>query len=110
MDQLDASQVETQSIPFRAAYVLNPVSELPEVAAASRDRLDTVSATISLVMHAKLGPVLTGAESPVVLTRAAEIARTVPVYALHVVRDLDRVAAVAQTLFDWHAGDAMDPA
>jgi hypothetical protein len=97
-------------VPFRAAYVLNPVSELPEGAAAARDRLDTVSATISLVMHAKLGPVLTGAESPVVLTRAAEIARTVPVYALHVVRDLDRVAAVARTLFDWHAGDAMDPA
>lgn len=108
MDELDPAQVETQSVPFRAAYVLNPVTELPDGAAASRDQLDTVSATMSLVMHAKLGPVLTGAESPVVLTRAAEIAHTVPVYALHVVRDLDRVGDVARQLYAWHAGE--DPA
>ena len=76
-----------------------------ETAIMPRELIDTVSATISLVMHAKLGPVLTGAESPVVLTRAAEIARTVPVYALHVVRDLDRVDDVARQLFAWHAGD-----
>jgi hypothetical protein len=106
MEHLEASQVETRTVPFRAAYVLNPVAELPDGAAATRDRLDTVSATMLLVMHAKLGPVLTGAESPVVLTRAADIARTVPVYALHVVRDLDRVDEVARLLFSWHAGSS----
>ena len=104
MDQLDVSQIETRTVPFRAAYVLNPVPELPDGAAAAREQLDTVSATISLVMHAKLGPVLTGAESPVVLTRAADIARTVPVYALHVVRDLGRVDEVARLVSSWHAG------
>lgn len=105
MDHLDDTQVETRSVPFRAAYVLNPVTGLPDGAAASREQLDTVSATISLVMHAKLGPLLTGAESPVVLTRAADIARLVPVYALHVVRDLTRVDEVASLLFSWHAGE-----
>jgi hypothetical protein len=109
MDQLDDAQIETRTVPFRAAYVLNPVTELPDGAAATRDRLDTVAATISLVMHAKLGPLLTGAESPVMLTRAADIARTVPVYALHVVRDLNRVDDVARQLFSWHAGEG-DPA
>ncbi len=110
MDRLDAEHVETRTVPFRAAYVLNPVAELPDGLAVSRDKLDSVSATISLVMHAKLGPVLTGAESPVILSRAAEIARTVPVYALHVVRDLDRLAEVAQLLVAWHsADDAADP-
>ena len=104
MDRLDAEQVETRTVPFRAAYVLDPVAELPDGVPAVRERLDTVTATISLVMHAKLGPVLTGAESPVVLTRAADIARTVPVYVLHVVRDLDRVDDVAQLLFSWHTG------
>jgi hypothetical protein len=108
IDQLDPSQVETRSVPFRAAYVLNSVDGLPDGAAAARDRLDTVSATISLVMHAKLGPLLTGPESPVVLTRAAEIAAVVPVYALHVVRDLERVDEVAKMLFAWHAADAPD--
>ncbi|HEX6316010.1 MAG TPA: hypothetical protein VFZ73_14165 [Gemmatimonadaceae bacterium] len=105
MDQLAPEQVETDTVPFRAAYVLNPVTELPEGAVAARDRLDTVAATMSLVMHAKLGPVLAGAESPVVLSRAAEIARVVPVYALHIVRDLARVDEVARQLFAWHAGD-----
>jgi hypothetical protein len=106
MDHLDPAQIETRTVPFRAAYVLNPVAELPQGAAAARDRLDAVSATISLVMHAKLGPVLTGGESPVVLSRAADIARTVPVYALHVVRDLARVDEVARLLFSWHGGAA----
>jgi hypothetical protein len=105
MDRLEESQVETRTVPFRAAYVLNPVSELAGGVAASRDRLDTVSATISLVMHAKLGPLLTGSESPVVLSRAADIARAVPVYVLHVLRDLDRLDDVARQLLAWHTDD-----
>ena len=105
MSRLEDTQVETRSVPFRAAYVLNPVTELPDGSAASRERLDTVAATISLVMHAKLGPVLTGGESPVVLSMAADIARAVPVHVLNVVRDLDRVDEVARLLFTWHAGE-----
>lgn len=109
MDHLDPSQIETRTVPFRAAYVLNPVAELPDGVAAARDLLDTVTATISLVMHAKLGPVLTGVESPVVLTRAADIARAVPVYALHIVRDLDRIDDVARLLVSWHGGSGETP-
>jgi hypothetical protein len=105
MDQLEPSQVETETVPFRAAYVLNPVAELEDGSAVKREQLDTVAATMCLVMHAKLGPVLTGAESPVVLTRAAEIARYVPVYALHVLRDLTRLEEVARQLRSWHAGE-----
>lgn len=108
MDHLDAGQVERRSVPFKAAYVLNPVMELPDGAAVSRERLDTVAATMALVMHAKLGPVLTGVESPVVLSRAADVARAVPVYALHVVRDLERVEEVARRLFAWHDGEPLE--
>lgn len=109
MDHLDPSQIETRTVPFRAAYVLNPVTELPDGVPAARDLLDAVTATISLVMHAKLGPVLTGVESPVVLTRAADIARAVPVYALHIVRDLDRIDDVARLLASWHGGSGNMP-
>lgn len=105
MDRLDEAQIETRTVPFRAAYVLNPVTELPDGQAVIRERLDTVAATMSLVMHAKLGPVLTGTESPVVMTRAADIARAVPVYALHVVRDLNRIDDVARQLIAWHPGE-----
>jgi hypothetical protein len=40
------------------------------------------------------------------LARAADIAGVVPVYVLHVVRDLDRIDQVAKQLFAWHAGAA----
>lgn len=105
MDKLDESQVETRTVPFRAAYVLNPVMDLPDGQAAKRDRLDGVAATISLVVHAKLGPVLAGVESPVMMTRAADIARAVPVYTLSVVRDLNRIDEVARQLIEWHSGE-----
>jgi len=108
MDHLDAGQIERRTVPFKAAYVLNPVMELPDGSAVNRERLDSVAATMALVMHAKLGPVLTGVESPVVLSRAADVARSVPVYALHVVRNLERVNEVARQLFAWHAGEQVE--
>jgi hypothetical protein len=40
-----------------------------------------------------------------VLSRAADIAATVPVYALRVVRDLSRVDEVARQLSAWHSSD-----
>jgi hypothetical protein len=110
MDQLDDSQIETRSIPFRAAYVLSPAADLPDGAAAARLRLAPVSATIALVAHSKLGPVLSGSESPTMLALASEIARVVPVYTLHVVRDLDRVEEAARTIMEWHAPSHRDHA
>ena len=104
MERLEETQIETRPVPFRAAYVLNPVTDLNTGVPASRERLDAVAATIALVMHSKLGPVLTGPESPVVLSQAADIARAVPVYGLNVIRDLERIDEVAQLLFSWHAG------
>lgn len=103
VNELAPSQVETTPVPFRAAYLLNPVKELPDGESVVRERLDSVIATMTLMAHAKLGPVLTGTESTVMLGRAADIARVVPVYALHVVRDLDRLDAVARQLRGWHA-------
>ena len=104
MAQLDPSQVETRPVPFCAAYVLSPVSELPDGAAAARVPLDAVSATIALLAHSKLGPVLAGSESPVMLALASNIARVVPVYTLHIVRDLDRLDEAARTILGWHGG------
>ena len=103
MDHLDDSQIETRSIPYDAAYVLSPVTELPDGAAVARTALDPVSATIALLTHSKLGPVLSGSESPTMLSLASETARSVPVYTLQVVRDLDRLQEAARTIMDWHA-------
>jgi hypothetical protein len=61
-------------------------------------------------MHAKLGAVLTGSESPVVLSLAADVAQSVPLYALHVVRDLERVDEAARTVMSWHADEEQERA
>ena len=110
MDQLDVAQVERRSVAFRAAYVLNPVTGLPDGAVVTRDRLDPVSATIALVMHSKLGPVLTGSEAPVILSLAADIVQAVPVYALNIVRDLERIDEAARVVTGWHSGENLERA
>jgi hypothetical protein len=61
-------------------------------------------------MHSKLGPVLTGSESPVILSLAADIVQTVPVYALNIVRDLDRIDEAARVVTAWHAGEGTERA
>lgn len=103
MDQLAPAQLETRAVPFLAAYVLSPVTELPDGLAAARERLESVPAAIALLAHSKLGPVLSGSESPVMLSRASDIASVVPVYTLKVVRQLDRIEEAARTILDWHA-------
>jgi hypothetical protein len=105
IDRLPAEQVETRTVPFQAAYALHPVAELPDGAVVSRSRLEGAEAAMALLMHAKLGPVLGRSEAPVLLSRAAEIATIVPVYALHVVRDLSRIEEVARSIAGWHAGE-----
>jgi hypothetical protein len=110
ISQLAATQVELEPVPFRAAYVLNPVRELEGGSAVHRERLDTVSSTMAVLTHAKLGPILTGSESKVLLGMAAVVATHVPVYRLSVVRDLDRIGEVARTVASWHVADtAPDP-
>ena len=102
MDHLDPDRVETESVRFGAAYVLTPVTSLPDGAVVARQRLDTIESTMCLVRHSKLGPVLAGSESPLMLARAADVASVVPVYALHVVRDLNRIGELATQLVRWH--------
>lgn len=103
VDQLEPAQLETRRVPFLAAYVLSPVVELEGGAAVARERLESVPAAISLLTHSKLGAVLGGSESPVMLAMASEIARVVPVYTLKVIRNLDRVEEAARAILDWHA-------
>jgi hypothetical protein len=105
VNQFKEGQIESRPVPFRAAYVLNPMSSITGDEAAIREPLASVEATMMLVKHAKLGPVLTSSESPVMLSMAADIARVVPVYVLHVLRDLDRLDEVSQLLTSWHADE-----
>jgi hypothetical protein len=87
--------------PLAAIYVLVP--SRPDGADAARRRpLSGVHAAVALVQHAKCGVLLGKSEAPVLFERAATVARETPVFWLSVVRDLGRIAEVAQQVARWH--------
>lgn len=88
---------------LHAIYLLSPVASTNGVA-VRRTRLSAVPSVLSLVRHAKLGPLLGRSESVHVFESAVAIARTVPVYTLEVFRDFDRLPEVVEELMGWHAG------
>lgn len=98
--------------PLSAIYLLDPVAALadppaggaPEPAPPSRERVPPTIAAISLVAHVKIGRMLGPAAAPVMLERAAGVARQVPVYRLRVPRDLERLGVVARDLLASHGG------
>ncbi|HYD52557.1 MAG TPA: hypothetical protein VEA99_08015, partial [Gemmatimonadaceae bacterium] len=101
--------------PLDAIYLLAPVRPAVGAPVATRQRLTPMESALVLVAHGKLAPLLGRDEGGRILARAAGIARQVPVFALHLMRDLDRVDDVARTVVGWHAtapppgADALSP-
>lgn len=106
LDRLDQTRVETESVPFRAAYILVPAQPRDDQPAVTRIPLAQIPATLGLIEHSKLGPLLGGADAGRVFEQSATIASKVPLYVLKVGRDLTRIAEVAQTMAAWHASPA----
>jgi hypothetical protein len=101
LDDLSEAEVERETMPFAAAYVLVPEAPQAEEAVV-RSPLTEVQATLALIEHSKLGPLLGGRDAALVFAQAAAIARVVPVFLLRVARDLDRLPAVVSTILEWH--------
>jgi hypothetical protein len=101
LDHLDEGDVERHPLPFAAAYVLLPAPADAE--AARRSPLADIQGTLALIEHAKIGPLLGRTDAGLMFEQAAAIARRLPMYLLHVARDLDRVADAAATIRSWHA-------
>lgn len=100
-EKLPAEWLADEAVPLEAIYTLLPAaSASPE--AVRRDALDGPNATVSLIQYQKLGALLGGADAARVFEYAATIASSIPVYALHVVRDLERLAEVTGSLAAWH--------
>jgi len=102
VDQLGESELSRDSVPLEALYVLVPVVGDAASAPVRRRALAPLAATLGIIPHAKIAPLLGKAEAGVVMDRVACLVRTVPVYALEVSRDLNRVTEVARTLLEWH--------
>lgn len=95
-------QVISDSLPLAALYLLSPVVANDGGAAVVRTRLSATHSALSLLAHAKLGSLLGGAESRVLLERASAITAVVPVYRLAVTRDFERLPEVVDQLLEWH--------
>jgi hypothetical protein len=91
------------SLPLSAVYLLSPVVANEGGAAVVRTRLSATHSVFSLLGHSKLGSLLGGSESRVLLERAAALAARVPVYRLSVTRDFERLPEVTARLLEWHA-------
>ncbi|MFO7586771.1 MAG: hypothetical protein R6X22_01735 [Gemmatimonadota bacterium] len=100
---LEPEMLERARIPLAAVYVVIPVPPNTDVAAVERRRLPEVEAALSLVAFSKLGPLLGGSERLVVLRRAVEICRSVPVFTLRVARDHERLHEAVACLRQWHS-------
>lgn len=102
LDHLDEADVERKPVPLAAAYVLLP-APASEPQAATRNALADIQGTLALIEHAKIGPLLGRKDAGIMFEQAAAIARRVPMYLLHVARDLERVSDAAATIRSWHA-------
>jgi hypothetical protein len=102
VDDLRDEQIQSLPIRFTTAYILTPVNELPEGRAVMRESIDSIGATLSLVQHAKLAPLLAGGEAGALFSQTASIVGSIRVFDLYVTRDFSRLSEVAQTISRWH--------
>lgn len=98
---LPGERLAEASLPLAAIYVLAPV-RADGGAAPAREQLAPVVAAVSLVAHAKLGPLLGRDEAARLLAWAVRLAGCVPVFRLLVPRSYDQLPAVVARLREWH--------
>ncbi|MBV6521086.1 MAG: hypothetical protein MNPFHGCM_01209 [Gemmatimonadaceae bacterium] len=102
VDDLRPEQVQSLPVRFSTAYILTPMNELPDHAAVLREPIDSIAATLSLVQHAKLAPLLAGGEAGALFSQTASVAGAIRVYDLYVTRDFTRLDEVARAIARWH--------
>lgn len=100
---LDERLVAGHPACLDALYMLMPAAA-DAAEAARRVRVAPLHAAVLLASHAKLGALAGGAIAAVMLAHAAALVRAVPVYFLHVARDLERLDDATRLILGWHGG------
>lgn len=94
--------LEAEPTVFRDIYVLSPVQGNGGSRSVSRTRLSAVEGAIALARHTKLPDSLVGLwAAGTQLATAVKVAATVPVWMLHVVRDMSRLDSIVRQLIEW---------
>lgn len=91
--------------PLSALYLLSPVTDPePDAAACWREAVRGPGAAVALAHQTKLPASLVGARcAGVQLKLAARVAAAIPIWRLHIARDLNRIDEVVGQIFEWHA-------
>ena len=93
-------------IPFGDVYLLSPVPGDAASSPVTRTRLSPVEGAIALARHTKLPDALVGLRAAgSQLAMAAKVAASVPVWRLHVVRDMNRLEVIVRQLIEWSLGN-----
>jgi len=100
----DAPIATERWLPLDAIYVLVPRTSDDAATLIRREQLGSLEATLALVRHGKIAALLGGHEAASVLPRASAVATAVPIFALEVARDLERIGEAARALAGWHIG------
>jgi hypothetical protein len=99
----DAPLPKAPLLPLESIYLLSPYISDGTPPQVVRRRLGALEATLALVRHGKIAPLLGGAEAASVLPRVSAVVREVPVFILAVPRDLTILADAAARIISWHA-------
>jgi hypothetical protein len=92
----------TMATPLRAIYVLSPVLDTPSGPVAWRKLLSPIEAAMALALQTKLPASLVGLHGAgAQLAAAAAVAATVPVWTLHAIRDVSRMAELVRQVTEW---------
>ena len=106
---LPPGRILEKAAPLAALYLLDPVEAGHGMPAATRTRLPTLPGALGLVGQAKIGAMLGPTAASSLLEAASRIVGSVPVHRLSVVRDLERLPEVVETLVAWHGLPGPEP-
>jgi hypothetical protein len=85
-----------------ALYFVRPKNAASAQLAADRSRVPEGPAAFRLVGQVKIAAMLGSSFAPVLLEETGNLAASVPVFDLSVVRDLERLPEVVDRLVEWH--------
>jgi hypothetical protein len=104
VDGLALAQLQSAPVPIGAIYLLSPVNELPGGMAVRVSVLPSVPSALSLVRHAKIAPLLGGADAVALLDRVVAFVQRIPVRLLEVSRNFSRIDEVVGDVLSRHSG------
>jgi hypothetical protein len=94
--------VAIEPASLRAIYVLSPVPAAGDVPTVLRRRLSPSEATVALAHQTKVPPSLVGLRAAgSQLAASADVAATVPVWTLQVIRDVAKLPALVSQIIEW---------